>query len=668
LADANGAMKLEIAAHERTRLDLERLFSSSLELLALNRMDAFILRANAAFCAAMGLQVSELENRFFADFVLPQDLPVVADALARAATGAIISDVVVRVVTRAGVTLETQWSLVPFPDGLRFYATGRDITQRTKLEESLRRTLHELREAQRIGGVGSWQVNLDTGVSTWSDETFRIFGYKPGEVTPDDKLTFDSIHPDDRERVRQIADRPRRPGEQHPIEYRLLRQGEVRDISANMEFVQGLDGRSPVLRGTCQDVTDRKRAETRRVRLEEQLRASQKMEAVGSLAGGIAHDFNNLLSVILSYVGFALDATPVTDPRHADLLEVRKAADRAAELTRQLLAFGRKQVLQPVSLNLNQVAAGMESMLRRIIGEDVTLAQKLDPQLGQTMADPGQIEQVLMNLVVNARDAMPRGGRLTIETGNVEVDTQPAIGLAAGPYVVLSVTDTGIGMDAATKAHMFEPFFTTKEVGKGTGLGLPTAYGIIRQSGGNITVYSEPGVGSTFRVYLPQAPSASETRLADPAASLMAGGNETILVVEDEPGVRQSTSRILGARGYKVLTAENGQDALRVSLEHEGVIDLVLTDVVMPRMGGVMLARQMSMRRPQARILFMSGYSGDAIARDGALDPGTQFIGKPFSATDLTRKVRQLLDSGRPDYPTDDTQAPPHPVSPKESP
>jgi two-component system cell cycle sensor histidine kinase/response regulator CckA len=657
LIAANDALKAEVEARMRTEVKLDQLFTASQDFMSLADMEGRIVRANPSLCAALGYAPEELHQRPFADLVPSEELPVIGERMARLAQGETLSGIVTRIRTKDGGILHTQWNLVPLTDSGMLYATGRDITERMKLEASLRSALTTLRDAQRIGKVGNWDVDLATGASEWSDETYRIYGFTPGEVTPDMDFFFSMVHPDDREKVRQNGGQTPRNGEHYLAEHRIVRRdGSVRDLLNNLEFVCAPDGRPLKIFGTCQDITERKQAERKQLKLEEQLRSSQKMEAVGSLAGGIAHDFNNLLSVILSYVGFVLDGLQSGDSRRDDLLEVQRAAERAAALTRQLLAFGRKQVLQPVPLNLNQVTAGMEKMLRRIIGEDVSLLQKLDPALGVTMADPGQIEQVTMNLVVNARDAMPTGGCLTIETANVDIDEDlGATGLKAGPYVMLAVTDTGCGMDKATLARMFEPFFTTKEVGKGTGLGLSTVYGIVKQSGGNVTVYSEPGVGSTFRVYLPRDASSVPPDSKRSTAPLQLLGKETILLVEDEPAVRNGAERILTDAGYSVLTAGNGEEGLRVAESFPGEIDLVITDVVMPKLGGALFARSLAGLRPETRILFMSGYSGDAIAHHGTLDAGTQFIGKPFRAKDLTRKVREVLDSGRDEHSTDPT-------------
>jgi PAS domain S-box-containing protein len=396
------------------------------------------------------------------------------------------------------------------------------------------------------------------------------------------------------------------------------------------------------------DVTARKWAEAERGKLEKQLRESQKMEAIGSLAGGIAHDFNNLLTVILSYTQFVTNELAENDPKRQDLLEVRKAADRAVILTRQILAFSRKQLLRPIPLDLNKIVLEIEKMLRRVISENIEFVQALAPDLGLTLADPGQIEQVLMNLVVNARDAMPRGGKLTVRTANVEIDQvstgQPEV-MEAGSYVLLEVTDTGCGMDEATKARIFEPFYTTKEMGKGTGLGLSTVYGIVKQSGGNISVTCKQGQGSTFRIYLPREHAA--TMVGDnqtPKVPEGTNGKETILLVEDEKALGLVAKRALVAAGYKVLTAEDGIEAEKISAECVESIDLLLTDVIMPNRGGLALAQALTKTRPAMKILYMSGYTDDPIIYKGVLVAEMNFLAKPFSTNELTQKVRQVLE------------------------
>ncbi|HEX8843744.1 MAG TPA: PAS domain S-box protein [Pyrinomonadaceae bacterium] len=381
---------------------------------------------------------------------------------------------------------------------------------------------------------------------------------------------------------------------------------------------------------------------------EEQLRQSQKMEAVGKLAGGVAHDFNNLLTAITGYSDLSLRRVAEGHPLRRNLEEIKKAGERAATLTRQLLAFSRKQMLQPKVLDLNAVIVDMFKMLQRLIGEDVDLLSVLQPTLGQVKADPGQIHQVLMNLSVNARDAMPHGGKLTIKTSNIYVDEEYAlrhVSVQPGNYVLLSISDTGCGMDAETQERIFEPFFTTKELGKGTGLGLSTVYGIVKQSGGNIWVYSEVGKGTTFKVYLPrfdEAPEHHDERL--PVEKSLAG-TETILLVEDEEMVRDIASQALEQSGYRVLVASDTLHALELCREHAERIDLMLTDVVMPQMSGRVLAERVAPLRPEMRVLYMSGYTDDHIVHHGVLEEGMNFIEKPFTADQLARKVREVLNT-----------------------
>jgi two-component system, cell cycle sensor histidine kinase and response regulator CckA len=384
-----------------------------------------------------------------------------------------------------------------------------------------------------------------------------------------------------------------------------------------------------------------------RSRLEEQLQQAQKMEAVGRLAGGVAHDFNNLLTVINGYSQLILDRLPADDPMRTHASQIKNAGDRAASLTRQLLAFSRKQVLAPQVLDMNRVVAGIDKMLRRLIGEDIELATVCHPHLSRVKADPGQIEQVIMNLAVNARDAMPQGGRLTIETDNVDLDTnypgQRTV-IVPGAYVMLAVSDTGTGMSPETKSRIFEPFFTTKEQGKGTGLGLATVYGIVKQSGGYIWVYSEPGKGTTFKIYLPHAEGVAEEAKEVEERSRAAGGSETVLVVEDNEAVLSFVRGVLKARGYTLLEASGSEEALKVMESYSEPIHLLLTDVVMARMSGPELAAKLAPLHPEARVLYMSGYTDDAIVHHGVLDAGTYFLQKPFISETLTRKIREVLD------------------------
>ena len=384
-----------------------------------------------------------------------------------------------------------------------------------------------------------------------------------------------------------------------------------------------------------------------REKLEEELRQSQKMEAIGQLAGGVAHDFNNLLSVILGYSVLAIDGLPAGDPLRLDLEEVAKAARRASELTRQLLAFSRKQVLRPRIVDLNQIVSGLERMLRRVVGDDVSVTLHRAPDLGRTLADPGQIEQVLMNLIVNARDAMPAGGGIQIETQNAVLDAAKAHehhGVTPGSYVALSVKDTGLGMDEATRARIFEPFFTTKAQGKGTGLGLSTVWGIVQQSGGHVEAESEPGHGSTFTLYLPRVAGETEEVDSEPPAPATLKGTETVLLVEDDEQVRGFVRDVLHRHGYQVLDAPNGGEAFLITEQHASPVHLLLTDVILPRMSGRDLAARIRRIRPELRVLYVSGYTQDAVVGQGVLETGMPFLSKPITPDELLRKVRSVLD------------------------
>ena len=410
----------------------------------------------------------------------------------------------------------------------------------------------------------------------------------------------------------------------------------------------------PVPEGACilsMDITERKRSESAMVRMEQQLRQAQKLEAIGRLAGGIAHDFNNVLSVILSYTVFIDEALEPGEPMRDDVGEIRAAALRATDLTKQLLAFSRQQAMQPKIIDLNQVVAGSEKMLRRLLGADVALTVLPFVGLWKVKVDPSQFDQVLMNLAINARDAMPSGGKLVIETQNVNLDEDYARmhhGVTPGAYVKLAITDNGVGMDRDTQARIFEPFFTTKEKDKGTGLGLATVFGIIKQSGGHIWLYSEPGHGTTFKVYLPRTVDPESIRHRSDTEQTQqqppARGNETILLVEDDDQVRAIAVNILRRNGYRVLEASNGGEAFMICEDHSATIHLLVTDVVLPRMSGRQLAERLTPMRPQMKILYMSGYTDDAVLQHGILESNVAYLQKPLTPDALTRKVRDVLN------------------------
>ncbi|HET8712061.1 MAG TPA: PAS domain S-box protein [Gemmatimonadales bacterium] len=552
--------------------------------------------------------------------------------------------------TRHGGVLDTIWANAPLTGG-GWLAIGMDVSDRRRAEERYRSFI-----AQSSEGVSRLEIDPPVPISLSEDEQIdqlyrcariaecndamaKMYGYREARELVGTALSelHNGEDPTNREQIRAFIRSGYRLADSETRE--RDKDGKPRVFLNNVVgFIE--NGKLVRVWGTQRDVTDQRH-------LEEQFRQAQKMEAVGQLAGGIAHDFNNLLTAILGNTQLLLRDLPPGDSKRGDVEEIRKASERAASLTRQLLAYSRRQMLQPEVLDLNGVVSEMDRMLRRLIGEHITLITVLAPELGRVRADPNQIEQVLVNLVVNARDAMPDGGKLTIETSNIDLDEAFArehLGSKAGPHALLAVTDTGTGMDANVRAHLFEPFFTTKEVGKGTGLGLATVYGIVKQSDGYISVYSEPGHGSSFKIYLPRLSAAPAT----PAVSAKPGvgrGTETILVVEDEPAVLSLSQRALEAQGYVVLAASDATTALRLVERHGGTIHLLLTDVVMPGMSGRDLADQLASRRPGIRVLYMSGYPGDAIVQHGELPSGSAFLQKPFSPDGLARKVRDLLDA-----------------------
>jgi two-component system, cell cycle sensor histidine kinase and response regulator CckA len=542
------------------------------------------------------------------------------------------------------IAVEVSSRLV-YQDGVPCGVQGiaRDITERKRFEEALQR------EKEYTEHIISAAPTLIVGIAPDGTTTFinraitRVTGREPEEIVGQNWWRINYPGEEYRQ-VDQLFEEFNQGRGVVNYEMTLTtKSGAKRTISWNSVNRLGEHGEIIEIIGIGADVTDRRE-------LEDQLRQSQKMEAFGQLAGGVAHDFNNLLTVINGYSALLARWHSPGEPTRVSVEEIRKAGERAASLTRQLLAFSRKQVLQPKVLNLNSVVADVGKMLRRLIGEDIDLLTVSEPSLGQIKADPGQIEQVILNLAVNARDAMPQGGQLTIETANVYLDDEYVrrhIFVQPGQYVMLAVSDTGCGMNAETRERMFEPFFTTKEHGKGTGLGLSTVYGIVKQSGGDIWVYSEVGRGTTIKVYLPRVAEAvgnDETR--DTTAKLPQG-RETVLLAEDEEQVRRIARVILEMNGYRVLEASGGDEALSIYKQHEGQIDLVMTDVVMPQMSGRELAQILERLQPGIKVLYMSGYTDDAIVRHGLLDQEIAFLQKPFTPEALTCKVREVLDASQ---------------------
>jgi two-component system, cell cycle sensor histidine kinase and response regulator CckA len=506
-------------------------------------------------------------------------------------------------------------------------------------EQALRRSEARYRSLVQSSVYGIYRSSLEGRFLDVNPAVIAMLGYASAEevlLLDPEKQVF--ARPEEH---RGLIERFRRTGRLDGLEVSWKRKdGSAIMVRISGRAVSSADEPADVLEAIAEDVTDRRL-------LEDQLRQSQKMEAVGRLAGGVAHDFNNLLMVISGYTEVILAKLDVDNPLHEKGRAIQQAADRATTLTRQLLAFSRKQLLELKIVDVNTIVLDMERLLRPLIGENIDLVIELSPEAGHTRADAGQLEQVLMNLVVNAKDAMPAGGKLSIQTRNVteaEGHRRGPTFIRPGNYVLLSVSDTGTGMDKETQSRIFEPFFTTKEMGKGTGLGLSTVYGIVKQSGGYVVVHSEEGSGSTFHIYLPRAEHSLE-RLAVPAPSATTGGTETILLVEDEESVRQLVRETLSARGYNVVEAVSGEAGLEIAGRHKGTIDLVITDVVMPGMDGREMIKRLSQKRPEAKVLYLSGYTEDSIASEELPESGIAFLQKPFTLQNLLRKIREILGS-----------------------
>jgi PAS domain S-box-containing protein len=616
-------------------------------LLALD-LDARITLVNRYACAILGRTADELRG---CDWI-ETCLPLRARAAFRRNFHALLAEdlniVEHLVVTRQGEERLIEWrNIVLRDDAGRVtgtFSSGTDITERTRAVEALRMTEERMRFALEAAGVGIWDVDYTTGIVQWSEILESQYGLHPGTFGGTHEAVLERIHPDDQDRVRQTLETAAASGVDFSIQNRSLwPDGTVRWLSGAGRVRLGANGEPIRGVGISQDVTDQQTLET-------QVRQTSKMEAIGQLASGVAHDFNNLLTVILGLAELVKADGDITAQHSEDLSEIVKAAQRAAGLTRQLLVFGRQQVLDAVPLDVNALITEMTSMLRRLIGEHIKVSLALAPQLSLALTDRGQLEQVVMNLVVNARDAMPGGGSLSIETADVELENSPfhKEAVTHGQYVMLAVSDTGSGMTKETQRRLFEPFFTTKEIGQGTGLGLSTAYGIVKQSNGYIWVYSELGLGTTFKVYLPR----SDGGVFVPAVprvvtSPVERGLETVLLVEDEPGVRLLSRRILDHAGYRVLEAIDGHDAEQVFARHAESIDLLVTDMIMPGCGGPELLKRLQVHAPALKVLYMSGYTEQSAAHQAGSDRDRPFLQKPFTAAMFLRHVRDALDGCR---------------------
>lgn len=523
---------------------------------------------------------------------------------------------------------------------VQWIGTNTDIHERKTAEQALRESEDQFRATFEQAAVGIAHVGLDGRWLRVNQKLCDIVGYTREELL---ERTFQAItHPDDLDADLAILRRmPAGEMATFSTEKRYFRKnGAIVWVNLTVSLANGPAGEPKYFISVIEDITERKR-------LEEQLLQAQKLESVGRLAGGVAHDFNNLLTAILGYGELLEEEYALEAPAQAYLQNIVQAADRAAQLTKQLLAFARKQFIEPKVVSLNDLVLKLDTLLRRLIGEDVELV--LLPRVGlhSTKVDPGQFEQIVVNLVVNARDAMPDGGKITIETGNATLDEEYASrheGVTPGDYVMLAVSDTGSGMDDAVRLHIFEPFFTTKEKGRGTGLGLATVYGIVRQAGGHIWLYSEPGQGATFKIYLPRTSDFIPLEIDSSSAAAPLGGSEVVLVVEDEPAVRQLAIQTLKRHGYTVLEATDGEQALRIAQGREHEISLLITDVVMPQMNGKELADRLQKANPAIFVLYASGYTANTIVHHGVLEPGVAFLSKPFTPVVLARKVREILD------------------------
>ncbi|MBZ0115853.1 MAG: PAS domain S-box protein, partial [Sandaracinaceae bacterium] len=594
-----------------------------------------------------GYSVESLRGRSVLEIVHPDDAIMITNHLsAGAGVPGYSVTVTVRVRHASGEWRELEVSGINLRDddvihGLLVH--GRDVTERNRAQAAA----HERERAyslvlQNLSGMA---YRFSITQETWllvTEGCEPLLGYTKDELVQGRGPALpDLVSPEDRSSVRERREAAVLSGKPYSLEHRVqTRAGKTRWVLDVGRGVRNAGG-ALVVEGFMTDVTSRKR-------LEEELTHSQRLDGLGRLAGGIAHDFNNLLAAMLGYASIVLEDLPAGSPSRDDVQQIVDAANRAAELTRQLLAFARKQVIQPRALDLGEVVLGLDRLRRRVLREDIELVTRPCPDLWPVQADPSQIEQVLLNLAVNARDAMPAGGTLTIETCNATFDSDYAeshAAIPAGEYVMLAVSDTGVGMEPEILRHVFEPFFTTKDVGRGTGLGLATCYGIVAQAGGHILVYSEPGRGTTFKIYLPRGASSGVVEARAAAEVRSSEGTETILVVEDHPMLRDVSARALRAQGYRVLIAAHGADALRVLEAEPGRVDLLLTDVVMPSMGGHELADRVRALCPGIRVLYVSGYTDNSVIQHGVPQSGVAFLAKPFTPAVLCAKVREVLDS-----------------------
>jgi two-component system, cell cycle sensor histidine kinase and response regulator CckA len=643
---------LQIHRIRRQLIEREELFhlisENAADMIAVVDLEGRRIFNSLSYQKILGYSPEELQESSGFEQIHPDDRERVKNAAKGARQTGVASTLEYRFRHKNGdwMVLESVASVIRNGNGEpeKLVIVNRDITARKKAQEALLRSEASFRSLVEGAPHGIYRATMTGQFLEVNPALQRMLGYESvQELSKADLATQVFLRSADYERMNELLAESK---VMKDIELEWKRpSGEPIVVRCSGHRVDGKDGGPDYFEVFAEDVTERRT-------LERQLRMAQKMEAIGRLSGGIAHDFNNLLGVIIGYSGVLKKSLDKNQPTYEFATEIEKAGQRAASLTRQLLAFSRQQVLTPSVLSLNSLVADMEKMLPRLLGEDINVSLSLAPELGNVKADQSQIEQVIMNLAVNARDAMPSGGKLHIQTTNIELDhayTREHPGSKAGSYVMLAIADSGTGMSAETIAHIFEPFFTTKGVGQGTGLGLATVYGVVKQSNGYIGVGSALGKGTTFQIYLPRHLEAEEVPVAkvEAESTERPHGSEMILLVEDADPLRKLAQAFLESNGFRVLSAPNGEAALEIAGHHSGIFDLLLTDVVMPGMNGRVLAEQLSMRQPGLNVLFMSGYTDSFIAGHGVLQKGTNLLHKPFTEEILISKVREVLDSAR---------------------
>lgn len=635
LIKLTGNLKLSVQEHQQV-------LDNSLDVICQVDEAGRFIQVSAAAKKMWGYEPEELIGRMYMELVHPDDRAKSAQAAIDIMSGQSTNIFENCYQRKDGSVAYMMWSANWSESDKTMFCVAHDVGRIRQTEEALKDSDANYRNLVESSHAIIYLLQPEPPYAPiYVSPNIVAFGYPVEHWFSQPDVWASIIHDEDRERVLRITRDITKSNLDTELEYRIVgRDGTIHWVQDKGRFVFDREGNKIGWQGVLLDITKTKQ-------LEEQLRQAQKLESVGRLAGGIAHDFNNMLTAINGYSDLTLRRLKEDDPLRHNIEEIKKAGIRSAALTHQLLAFSRQQILQPKVLSLNRAITDTSDMLQRLIGEDVRLATVLHPKAGQVEVDPGQLSQIIINLAVNARDVMPQGGTLTIETANVFLDPDYARQHATvipGAYVMMAVSDTGTGMTAETQEHIFEPFFTTKEVGKGTGLGLATVYGIVKQSGGNIMVYSEEGIGTTFKVYLPRVIQQSEAEDTRNTSDELPQGTETILLVEDEDVVRTLTRQILEMCGYTVLEAGNGVEAISLCEKHDCHIHLLMTDVVMPQMGGRELSERFAAIYPQMRILFTSGYTDDAVVRHGVIEAGTNFIQKPFTPDALAHKVRAILD------------------------